>query len=398
MKLNERFSSLPAYPFSRLRTLFDGQAAGGDVLDLALGQPRHSPPDFVGPVLLEHIEEFRQYPPNPGAPDLLASITGWIETRYGVALDPDRQVMAVNGSREGLFNACLALCPDRKTAAPPLVAMPNPFYQVYAGAAAAAGARPVLVPATAENMFLPDFGQLDRSTLDRIAIAYICSPSNPQGTVASSDWLASLIRLAEAHDFLVFSDECYSELYRRDPPPGILEVADNLSADPERVLAFNSLSKRSNLPGLRSGFVAGGPETIGELRKLRAYGGAPLPLPIQRVSARAWADEAHVEDSRAEYIRKYELADDVFSELDTAVYRPIEAGMFLWIRTGDGEATALDLWRSSGIRVLPGEYLSGPVEPGVPDPARPFIRVSITHGRDRLETGLRTLRTMIPGG
>ena len=398
MKLNERFSNLPAYPFSRLRTLLDGQAAGGDVLDLALGQPRHSPPDFVGPVLLEHIEEFRRYPPNPGAHDLLASIAGWIETRYGVTLDPDRQVMAVNGSREGLFNACLALCPEKKTGDSPLVAMPNPFYQVYAGAAAAAGARPVLVPATAENEFLPDFGRLDRSTLDRTAIAYICSPSNPQGTVASIDWLASLIRLAEAHDFLVFSDECYSELYRRRPPPGILEVVESMAADPERVLAFNSLSKRSNLPGLRSGFIAGGPETIGELRKLRAYGGAPLPLPIQRVSARAWADEAHVEHSRAEYIRKYELADDVFSGLDAAVYRPIEAGMFLWIRTGDGEATALDLWRHSGIRVLPGEYLSGPVKSGVPDPARQFIRVSITHGRDRLEAGLRTLRTMIPGG
>ncbi len=398
MKLNERFSKLPAYPFARLRALLDRQAAGGDVLDLALGQPRHTPPDFVGPVLLEHIEEFRNYPPNSGAHDLLASIAGWIENRYGVTLDPGTQVMAVNGSREGLFSACLALCPDRKSGNRPFVAMPNPYYQVYAGAAAAGGARPILVPATAENRFLPDFGELDRSTLDRIAIAYVCSPSNPQGTIASTEWLASLIRLAEAHDFLVFSDECYSEIYRREPPPGILEVAGHLDADPERVLAFNSLSKRSNLPGLRSGFVAGGPETIGELRKLRAYGGAPLPLPIQRVSARAWAEEAHVEDSRAEYIRKYLLADDVFSGLDTSVYRPVEAGMFLWIRTGDGETTALDLWRNAGIRVLPGAYLSGPVEPGIPDPAKPFIRVTITPDRDRLELGLRTLRTMIPGG
>ena len=398
MRLDERFSNLPAYPFTRLRALLGGEAAGGDVLDLALGQPRHAPPDFVGPVLLENVDGFRHYPPNAGSEELLASIADWIRRRYGVTVDPQTQVMAVNGSREGLFNACLALCPERKAESRPVVAMPTPYYQVYAGAAAAAGAMPILVPAIAETGFLPDFARLDRATLDRTAIVYICSPSNPQGVIAPFDWLASLIKLAEAHDFVVFADECYSEVYRGDPPPGILEVADSLSADLDRVVAFNSLSKRSNLPGLRSGFVAGGAKAIAELRKHRAYGGAPLPLPIQRVSARAWSDEDHVNASRREYIRKYELADAVFSEFDTSIYRPIEAGMFLWLRTGDGETTALELWRKTGVRVLPGAYLSGPPESGKPDPGGPFIRVSITHEPAKIEFGLRTLQSMISGG
>ena len=398
MQVNERFSELPAYPFSRLRAHLGGVEPGGQGLDMSIGDPRHAPPGFIAAVLLETVDAFGRYPPNAGTPELLAAISRWLDFRYGVTVDPETRVLALNGSREGLFGACLALCPQSQKGRRPIVAMPNPFYQVYAGAAAAAGADPALVPAAEDTGFLPDFGNLGREILDRTAIAYICSPSNPQGTVASLDHMAELLRLAETHDFRVFADECYSELYRGNPPPGILECAEQVGANPERVVAFNSLSKRSNLPGLRSGFVAGGPKTIGHLRKLRAYGGAPLPLPIQRVSERVWADEDHVVASRAEYVRKYELADSVFSGLGPQVYRSPEAGLFLWIRAGDGERAVLTLWRRAGIRALPGAYLAGPVGPGEPDPAGPYVRLSLTPPRESLATAFRAIRNTLFAG
>ena len=305
--------------------------------------------------------------------------------------------MALNGSREGLVNACLALCPGQKSGRQPVVLLPNPFYQVYAVAAVAAGAEPVFVSAPDETGFLPDFEGLEPAVLDRTAVAYICTPSNPQGAVASRSYLVRLLRLAEAHDFLVFSDECYSEIYRGAAPPGILECAVDAGIDPERVVAFNSLSKRSNLPGLRSGFVAGGARAIAEVRKLRAYSGAPLPLPLQRVAERAWADEAHVAENRAAYVGKYDVADTVFADLDRSAYRPPEAGLFLWIRTADGETAALDIWRRTGVRVLPGAYLARDGANGIRSHAWPYIRVSVTVPEEWLGPGLKSIRKTIFG-
>ncbi|MBL4788719.1 MAG: aminotransferase class I/II-fold pyridoxal phosphate-dependent enzyme [Kordiimonadaceae bacterium] len=188
------------------------------------------------------------------------------------------------------------------------------------------------------------------------AIAYICSPSNPQGAVASYDYWVDLIKLAEKHDFHIFADECYSEIYRSTPPTGILEVADKIGADPERILAFHSLSKRSNLPGLRSGFVAGGPKALVKLKQLRDYSGAPLPLPLQMAAVAAWRDEEHVIANRAAYAKKYDIADQVFGNIKG--YTSPEAGFFLWLPVEDGEAAALKIWQTTGVRVLPGEYLN----------------------------------------
>ena len=395
MQFSERFSDLPSYPFPRLRALLDRHPPGGEELDMSIGEPRHPPPEFVAEVLREHVGEFGRYPPNNGSGALLRAISDWLLARYRIRVDPETRIMALNGSREGLFNACLALCPEHRSGRRPVVLMPNPFYQVYAVAAVAAGAEPVFVPAPAGNGFLPDFGGLDPAILDRTAVAYVCTPSNPQGAVASRSYLVRLLRLAETHGFLVFSDECYSEIYRGDAPPGILECAAD--ADPERVVAFNSLSKRSNLPGLRSGFVVGGERAIAEIRKLRAYSGAPLPLPLQRVAERAWADEAHVAENRAAYVGKYGVADGVFAGLDRSAYSPPEAGLFLWIRTADGETAALDIWRRTGVRVLPGEYLARGGAKGDRSHAWPYIRVSVTVPAERLEPGLKSIRKTIFG-
>jgi aspartate/methionine/tyrosine aminotransferase len=392
MQFPARFQDLPEYAFPRLRKLLAGVPPGGPELVMTIGEPRHPLPEMVGRIVAEHAGEFAKYPPNDGLPELNAAIAGWLARRYGVGLDPATQVMPLNGTREGLFNATLALCPESKGGARPAVLMPNPFHQPYGAAALAVGAEPVEVPATEATGFLPDYAALPRATLDRAALAYLCSPANPQGAVAGTDYWRDLLALAERHDFVVLADECYAEIWRDAPPPGVLAAAAAAGADPERVLTFNSLSKRSNAPGLRSGFVAGGPRAIAAFRQLRAYGGAPLPLPIQRASAALWADEAHVEASRRLYLEKFALADRMLGNFPG--YRPPEGGFFLWLRVGDGEAAALRLWREAGVRVLPGGYL-GRATRGAGNPGRDYIRVALVADAAEVERGLEAIRVTL---
>lgn len=388
MDFPERFSTLPEYAFPRLRALLDSHAPGGAPLAMSIGEPQHAFPAFVSEALAEAMPLFNKYPPNEGSPDLLAAIGDWIGQRYGVTVDPATQILALNGTREGLFAACLALCPDRKAGATPRVAMPNPFYQVYAVGAKAAGAEPLFVNATRETGFLPDFTTLTEAELDQTAIAYVCSPSNPQGAVADADYWRALLTLAEKHDFYVFADECYSEVYRDTPPPGALQIATEMGVDADRVVIFHSLSKRSNLPGLRSGFAAAGPRAMAELKKLRAYAGAPLPGPLQAVATKVWRDEAHVIENRALYAAKFDRADAVFGDLPDYVSPP--AGFFLWLPVPDGEAAALKLWTETGLRVLPGAYLSRDTDRG--NPGKGFVRVALVAPAEDVDRGLLHIR------
>jgi aspartate/methionine/tyrosine aminotransferase len=392
MAFPERFSNLPDYAFPRLRKLLDHHAPGGAPIAMTIGEPRHPMPDFVGPILAANLDGFAVYPNNDGTPDLLAAISAWIGRRYGVTLAAEN-LMALNGTREGLFNALVALSPETKRGKKPVVLMPNPFYQVYAVAALTVGADPVYVPATAATGFLPDYAALPVDVLDRVTVAYICSPANPQGAVASRDYWANLLALAEKHDFTVFADECYSEIWRSAPPPGVLEVAAATGTNPERVFSFHSLSKRSNLPGLRSGFVAGGRAGIAQIRKLRSFAGAPLPQPIQAVSAAAWADEAHVDASRALYQEKFNTAAEVFAGLQG--FQVPEGGFFLWLPVEDGETAALTLWQKTGVRVLPGAYLSRDVNGD--NPGKAYIRVALVAPKEEMQRGLVQLRDCLYG-
>lgn len=393
MQLPERFRDLPEYPFPRLRALLDGIAPGGEPIAMSLGEPRHPPPPFLAEVLARHVAEHGRYPPNEGHPALLEAICAWLARRYGVRRDPD-EVFPLNGSREGLFAAALALVPESVNGRRPAVLMPNPFYQVYAAAALAAGAEPVHVPATAETGFLPDFAALPQDILERTAAVYVCSPANPQGAVADAAWWQRLADLAERHDFRIFADECYSEIWRDAPPPGALQA----QADPERVLAFHSLSKRSSLPGLRSGFAAGGRRTIAALRRLRAYGGAPLPLPIQHASAACWADEAHVEASRALYQEKYRIADSILGGF--AGYHPPGGGFFLWLHVGDDIAATRRLWAEKGVRVLPGSFLSRDSHPrlGGGNPGAGHLRIALVAPAEEVARGLTAIRDCLMQG
>jgi N-succinyldiaminopimelate aminotransferase len=388
MSFPERFANLPEYAFPRLRKLLDAHPPGGEVIQMTIGEPRHAFPPWVAQVIADHAADFGKYPPNDGTPELLGAMADWVARRYGVTLDPGTQIMGLNGTREGLFNAAVALCPETKRGKVPVVLTPNPFYQVYAVAALTVGAEPVYVPARAETGFLPDYGSLPAEILDRTAIAYLCSPANPQGSVASRDYWADLLALAERHDFRIFADECYSEIWRDTPPPGALEAAKATGADPERVVIFHSLSKRSNLPGLRAGFAAGGPKSIAAMKQLRAYAGAPVPLPLQRAAETVWADETHVEENRGLYQRKYRIADEVFAGIQGA-HAP-QAGFFLWLPVEDGEAAALRLWRETGVRVLPGAYLSREVDGD--NPGRGYIRVAMVAEEREMQRGLEAIR------
>lgn len=388
MNLPERFSNLPEYAFPRLRALLDVHAPGGDVVHMTIGEPKHAFPQWVTDVIVENAAGFNSYPQNEGTEALRGAMVDWVARRYGVTLDPDRQIMALNGTREGLYNAAMALCPETKTGQKPAILTPNPFYQVYMVAAISVGAEPIFVPATAATGHLPDYASVGADVLNRTAIVYVCSPANPQGAVASRDYWANLIMLAEQYDFRIFADECYSEIYRDTPPSGALQVARDVGADPERVTIFHSLSKRSNLPGLRSGFVAGGPKTIEQIKLLRSYAGAPLPGPLQAAAAAVWADEDHVTENRTLYREKYVVADEVMGSVQG--YMPPEAGFFLWLPVEDGEAAALKLWKDTGVRVLPGAYLAQGKRGE--NPGEGYIRVAMVAPKNDTQSGLIQLR------
>ncbi|MEM6339839.1 MAG: aminotransferase class I/II-fold pyridoxal phosphate-dependent enzyme [Pseudomonadota bacterium] len=384
----ERFSDLPAYAFPRLRALLDSHAPGGDAIHMTIGEPKHAFPVWVTDVIAENAAGFNNYPQNDGTDTLRAAFCDWLARRYGVTARPDVHVMPLNGTREGLYNATMALCPGEKNGEKACVLLPNPFYQVYMLAAISVGAEPVLIPATEDTRHLPDYANVDPAILRRCVAVYICSPANPQGAVADRAYWESLIRLAEEHDFVILADECYSEIYRGTPPLGVLEVTKDMGADPERVVAFHSLSKRSNLPGLRSGFVTGGPEAVRRIKQLRTYAGTPLPAPLQAAAAAVWADEAHVIENRALYAEKYEMADRILGNVWG--YAAPEAGFFLWLPIEDGEAAALKLWQETGVRVLPGAYLARDVDGR--NPGKSFIRVALVAPKSETERGLEAIR------
>ncbi len=368
---------------------------------MSIGEPRHPMSPLMHEALAKHAGGYAKYPPIDGTPGFRAAVGEWIERRYdlpGASIDPGAQILPLNGTREGLFMAALALAPSEKNGQRAAVLIPNPFYQCYAAAALAVGAEPVFVAATAESGWLPDYASLPEDLLARTVLAYYCSPSNPQGAVAGSDQLGRLAALAENYDFIVAFDECYSEIYPDTPPAGGIAAALTEGVSLDHVLSFNSLSKRSNAPGLRSGFVAGGAAPIAAMTRLRSYAGAPSPLPVIHAAEALWRDETHVEENRALYREKFNLSDSILNGLPG--YVAPQGGFFLWIEVGDGEAAALELWRSHGVRVLPGAYL-GRGDPRFNDGKNPgtrYIRVALVEQPDIIRPGLDAIAEMLRTG
>jgi N-succinyldiaminopimelate aminotransferase len=383
-------------PFVRLRELLGDTPPGKPAISLAVGEPQHGVPDFVGPVLAAHIDEFGRYPMNKGTEAFCRAAADWLGRRFALPrpVNPDSEMLVLNGTREGLFLAAIAARSwVAGRAGRPAVLMPNPFYAAYSAGAVAADCEPVYLPATAATGFLPDLDALPPALLARTVAFYIASPANPQGAVASRDYLGRLAALARRFGFLVFSDECYSEIYSRQAPAGMLEAAGQ---DFANVVVFQSLSKRSNLPGLRVGFAAGDRHFLARFLDLRNVAAPQVPVPAQRVAIAAYADEKHVEANRALYRRKFDLADQVIG--NRYGYARPPGGFFLWLDVsaqGGDEAATLRLWREAGLRVVPGRYLARPRDDGG-NPGEGFIRVAMVHDHDTTAEALHRLVAALP--
>ncbi len=378
-------------PFVRLRELLADTEPGKPAISLAVGEPQHPVPPFVGEVLAAHIAEFGRYPMNKGLDAFCAAAAGWLGRRFALprALDPANEILVLNGSREGLFLAAIAAarCIGGRRGRPAML-IPNPFYAAYAAGAIAANCEPVYLPATAATGFLPDLDALSEDLLARTVAFFIASPANPQGAVADLPYLSRIVALARRFGFLVFSDECYSEIYTQRAPAGMLEAA---GPDFANVVEFQSLSKRSNLPGLRIGFAAGDRAFLARFLELRNVAAPQVPMPAQRVAIAAYGDEGHVEDNRRLYARKFDLADQIIG--DRYGYRRPAGGFFLWLdvsaRGGD-EAAALRLWREAGLRVVPGRYLAHD-QPDGSNPGLGYIRVAMVQDQETTAEALHRL-------
>ncbi|HET7803710.1 MAG TPA: aminotransferase class I/II-fold pyridoxal phosphate-dependent enzyme [Pseudolabrys sp.] len=378
-------------PFVRLTDLIAGIEPGKPVINLSVGEPQHPVPSFVEPVLAAHIADFGRYPANKGIEPFRRAVAAWLNNRYTLArpVDPETEVLVLNGTREGLFLAAIAArrWVTRRTGKP-AVLIPNPFYAAYAAGALAANCEPVYLPATRATGFLPDLGALDDALLARTVACYIASPSNPQGAVADHKYLDRLVKLARRFGFLVFADECYCEIYNKNPPPGMLEAA---APDFASVIVFHSLSKRSNLPGMRVGFAAGDRRFLGPYLELRNIAAPQVPTPAQYVAIAAYQDETHVKENRKLYAEKFDLADQIIG--NRYGYERPAGGFFLWLdvsKQGGSEIATKRLWAEAGVRVVPGRYLAREQNDGS-NPGTDYIRVAMVQDKTATAEALHRL-------
>ncbi|MGC3872711.1 succinyldiaminopimelate transaminase [Halomonas sp. GXIMD04776] len=396
--MNPELDALRPYPFERLKALMASANAPTDLahIPLSIGEPQHAPPTCVLDSLNRHAGEAARYPTILGLPELRGTITDWATRRFGLvpqSLDPQRQVLPVNGTREAIF-AFVQAALDRSR--PARVAMPNPFYQIYEGATLLAGGQPLYLDCHAENGFRPDLEAVPAETWSEVQLVFVCSPGNPTGAVTPLQDFKRLIRLADEHDFIIASDECYSELYLDEsaPPPGLLEACVALGRhDYRRCIVFHSLSKRSNLPGLRSGFVAGDEALITPFARYRTYHGCAMPLQVQQASIVAWRDEPHVLANRHAYRQKFAAVSECLAPvLDFA---PPRASFYLWpaVPDGDDEAFARELYAEQHVTVLPGRYMSRDSPQG--NPGAGHVRMALVANVDATLEAARRIRRFV---
>ncbi len=383
-------------PFTQLRRLLGDTPAGHPKpIELTIGEPREAMPDFILAKLNEASALYGKYPPIRGSDELKLAISNWLSRRYALShgVDPASEILALNGSREGLFYACLPAVGRKEMKGQPAILMCNPYYSAYLGGALGVGAEPIFLNATKETGFLPDLDEIarDADLMARTCALFICSPANPQGAVASRGYILKALSLARAHDFMLFLDECYSEIYTGSAPTGGLEVA---AATPERfknLVVFNSLSKRSNLPGLRSGFCAGDAEFLESYAEIRNMCAPQVPGPVQHASAAAWSDDAHVEVARAAYREKFAVADEVLK--GRFGYARPAGGFCLWLdmsQYGGASHATVTLWKRMGVKVIPGSFLAQTGRDGT-NPGANYIRVALVQDPATIREALERL-------
>ncbi len=414
--MNPGLDSLRAYPFERLAALKTGVQARADLphIALSIGEPRHAPPPFVLEVLRDSLQELGSYPATRGLPELRGACARWLERRFALpagGVDAERMVLPVNGTREALFALAQAVidATPRAGKARPVVLMPNPFYQIYEGAALLAGAEPWYLNTVAENGYLPDLDAVPEEIWERCQLLYLCSPGNPAGAVMPLAQLGVVLERAQRHDFVVAADECYAELFLDEsrPPPSLLQAAHARGdAAFRHCVVFHSLSKRSSVPGLRSGFVAGCPELMQRFLLYRTYHGCAMPVPTQRASAAAWADDAHAAANRAMYREKYRRVLPILAPVMPA--EQPEGGFYVWAdvsawaaargaaltadRTAD-EHFVRELFAQQNVTLVPGSYLARE-HLGV-NPGEARVRISLVAPVEECEAAARRIRAFI---
>ena len=387
----ERLKQSERSPFARTTELLAPYTPAKPLITLSLGEPQHPVPDFVGPVLAQHIGDFGRYPLAKGIEPFRKAAAAWLSTRFRLprAVDPDSEILVLNGSREGLFFAALvaeSYVGDRRGR--PAILMPNPFYPAYGAGAKASRCEQIYLPTTLATGFLPDLDAIDEATLARTVAFYIASPANPQGAVATPDYFRKLKQLADRFGFIVLSDECYSEIYTREAPGSMLECA---GPEFRNVVAFQSLSKRSNLPGMRVGFAAGDSKFLAAFHELRNVAAPQVPVPLQQVANSAYGDEAHVEENRRLYRIKFDLADQILG--GRYGYKRPAGGFCVWLDVsnhGGDEAAAIRLYRDAGVRVIPGSYLAREQDDGF-NPGKGYIRLALVSDSESTAEALHRL-------
>jgi aspartate/methionine/tyrosine aminotransferase len=386
-----RMAALPPGPFARLASLLGDVKPGKEPISLAIGDPHGAVPEFVKKAIAHSANSFGNYPAITGTDDWRRAASEWLNRRFRLngTVDAEKNVLPLDGTREGLFSVLFPLVPETKAGARPIVAMPNPFYQCYAAAALGCGAEALYVPSLKENGFLPDFAGLAGEILERLAAVYICSPSNPEGAVADGVYWQKLFALADRHDFVVLADECYADIYFGEEPLGALTVRQRQSGGFARLLSFHSLSKRSGLPGLRSGMVAGDAALIDKFRAFRNVAGPTMPTPLLAASAACWRDEEHVIANRAAYREKMTAAERILGHW---MARP-DGGFFLWLDVGNGEEFARRAWAEQGVRLLPGAYMGREILPGKiqSNPGFSYVRLALVNDLSTIMAALERL-------
>ena len=393
--------TLSDFPFARLNALLAPIAppANLSMINMSVGEPQGAMPAFARKIVNDEIDGWNRYPPNQGLPELNKAICDWLTRRYRLPkglLDPNAHVHPTAGSKEGVYIIASVATPLQKGGGKPIVALPNPFYQAYLGGAVMSGAEPLLVNAPQSNGFLPDYDSVDEATWQRMTVAYLCSPANPQGAIAGKEYIQKLLRLCRKHDTVLAVDECYAEIYTGAAPPGALEAAFEIDEtggkDPfHNLMVFHSLSKRSNAAGLRSGFVAGDPRYVAMILRWRTYGGPQIPIAVQKASVALWNEETHPVTTRAWYVKNFKIAAQILHNR-FGYYTP-GGGFFLWLDVGDGEDATRKLWREAHVKVLPGAYACRETD-GI-NTAHRYIRVALVHDEKTTREGLGRLASAL---
>ena len=401
--LNPDTAPLGEYTFARLNDMLAGISPRSNERPIlfSLGEPQKSAPDLLSETIARHSDLWNRYPPPMGDGNFRQAASGWLARRYSLPvnlIDPDKHIIPVPGTREPLYQIGFICSPKEKNGARSAVLMPNPFYHVYQGAAMSAGAEPIYLPAQEKNNFFPDLNTISEDVLNRAVIFFLCTPSNPQGSAASLKYLKDAINLARKYNFVLALDECYCEIYRGVPPVGGIEACAELGEGLSNVISFNSLSKRSSAPGLRSGFLVGDEEIIKRYGQFVTFGGSPLPLPILHASTALWNDDEHVAENRSYYAKNFRIAEEILKPYG-GVSVP-QAGFFLWLNVGDGIAASKKLWQENAIKTVPGELMAR-AGLGNENPGKKYLRLALVYDADTTKFGLqqvvKTLR-MSPTG